>query len=152
MNPVTGWLHVSVCTGRCCQQSVCDYRWTLDSWPVLLTHPARPCSASCRGLTSESRGDYSDSDRVLRSLSQSSRLRPSTSGPDLCTGSWLGAEIYRILCWQEGLSLLLSIGDCGKSSFSMKHNCFRVQDEGERCQLRIQYNLGHSEVEEQREY
>lgn len=146
MNPVTAWLHLSanspcVTTGELWTVDLCCTRILLG--PALLP---------CRGLTSESRGDYSDSDRVLRSLSQSSRLRPSTSGPDLCTGSWLGAEIDRILCWQEGLSLLLSIGDCGKSSFSMKHNCFRVQDEGERCQLRIQYNLGHSEVEEQREY
>lgn len=118
------------CPGRCCQQSMCEYRWTLDSWPVLHMHPAWPCSASCRGLTSESRGHYSDSDRVLHSLSQFP-LQTVHQWPwplhwEL-TGSWdLQDPVLT-----GGSFITAEQGDCGKSSFSMKHNCSRVQDEGE---------------------
>lgn len=104
------------CPDRCCQQSMCDYRWTLDRWPVLHMHPARPCSASCRGWRPKAEG-ITLTVTVSSTRYLSSRFRPSTSGPDLCTGSGLGPEIYRILCWQEGLSLLLSKVIVGNHNF-----------------------------------
>lgn len=102
------------CPDRCCQQSMCDYWWTLDRWPVLHMHPARPCSASCRGMTSESRGDYSDSDRVLHSLSQFS-LQTVHQWPWPLYWERTGTWDLQDPVLTGGSFITAEQGDCGKS-------------------------------------
>lgn len=126
------------------------YRWPLDRWPVMHMHPARHCSASCRGLTSEKEGSTLPV-AVSSTHYRKSSLRPSTSGPDLPTGSWDLQDPVMT----GGSFISAEQGDCGKS-FSIFNETQLFQSEGWRetciyCQLTIQYNLGHSKVEEWRQ-
>lgn len=79
---------------------------------------------------------------------------PASDGPPVTLTFLLGSENYRILCWQEALSFLLSRVIVGNHfKFSMKQ---LFQSEGWRetcicCQLHLQYDLGHSKVEEWRQ-
>lgn len=108
------WLHVSN-PGRCCQQSMWDYRRPLDGWPA---HAS--CSAPLgflQGVTSEKQrglqGFTGGTDRILGAVI----AVPASDRPLLALTFVLGAEIYRILCWQEGLSLLLSKVIVGNHNF-----------------------------------
>lgn len=82
---------------------------------VMLVHPARPCSVSCRGWRQKAAGVTftGGTGRVLCAVI----AVPASDRPLLALTSVLGAEIYRILCWQESLSLLLSQVIVGNPNF-----------------------------------
>lgn len=120
---VTTWLHLRCLhapeLGRWCQQSMCDYRWPLDGWPpwcscILLGPALFPAGGDVRkqrGLHWQ--GFTGGTGRVLRAVI----AVPASDRPLLALTSVLGAEIYRILCWQESLSLLLSQVIVGNPNF-----------------------------------
>lgn len=105
--------------GRWCRQSMCDYRWPFDGWPpwrscILLGPALFPAGGDVRkqrGLHWQ--GFTGGTGRVLRAVI----AVPASDRPLLALTSVLGAEIYRILCWQESLSLLLSQVIVGNPNF-----------------------------------
>lgn len=95
---MTTWLHLRCLhapeLGRWCQQSMCDYRWPLDRWPpwrscILLgpaLFPAGGWRQKAAGITMT--GIYWRHRPCPLRGYRSSSFRPSTTGPDLCPGSW----------------------------------------------------------------
>lgn len=78
---------------------------------------------------------------------------PASDRPPVALTFALGAEIYRILCWQKGVFQYCWAGWLWEIIIFNETQLFQSAGRGEACaccQLHIQYNLGHSEVEEQR--
>lgn len=133
---MTTWLHLRCLhapeLGRWCQQSMCGYRWPLDGWlpwrSYILLGPALfPAGGDVRkqrGLHWP--GFTRGTGRVLCAVI----AVPASDRPLLALTSVLGAEIYRILCWQESLSLLLSQVIVGNPNFQWNTIVPPVQDEG----------------------
>lgn len=119
------------CPGRCCQPSLVwlcnrDQReMTFGGMTcILCTHPALPCSVSCRGLMSENCGGVELIWRTHRRwwirplcvITVPAQPGVFTTGPDLHTGSWqTSCDLQDLVLTGPSLSLLLSAALTGNA-------------------------------------